>query len=357
MRRTVVSSRRALTLIEMLVSLAILGVILGAVGSVMVLSAKALPSGSEPTAVSSSARDSLRGLVAEAELATSFTTATARVMVFTLADRDANGSAETVRYEWSGTAGDPLTRVYNSGRTDTVIPGVQSLTFTYETEADTVDAGTTSATSPEVCFFTNTTGTTGESSFDLNTWVGQIFTPLLPTNATAWKLTRFRYSIAADGTKSGTTQIQIRPVSTSTYQPSAVNHLSTTKLESAIPGSSYLWYSVDASSVPQQPRGGALVIVMGNTGLTSSGKVRVMRSGYAQSGCWLIDKLPAVSLWTATTDGAMQLEIFGTYTYPVTTTSAVQRVKSITAAVTLVSGGTTLREVIAPRAKPIGSGL
>ena len=53
--------------------------------------------------------------ICELNYALSFTERPVNVVEFTVADRDGDESPEFIRYAWSGTPGDPLTRQYNGG--------------------------------------------------------------------------------------------------------------------------------------------------------------------------------------------------------------------------------------------------
>ena len=54
-------------------------------------------------------------LLADLEFALAFSEKTDHALTFTVPDRDGDFISETIRYAWSGTPGDPLTRQYNGG--------------------------------------------------------------------------------------------------------------------------------------------------------------------------------------------------------------------------------------------------
>ena len=56
-------------------------------------------------------------------------------MTFTVADRTGDSAADTIRYAWSGVAGDPLTRQINAGTAVTVAANVQSLQLSYDSRS------------------------------------------------------------------------------------------------------------------------------------------------------------------------------------------------------------------------------
>jgi len=53
-------------------------------------------------------------------------------LAFTVADRDDDAQPETIRYEWSGGNGDPLTRAYNGGSPVSVAADVYAFELDYE---------------------------------------------------------------------------------------------------------------------------------------------------------------------------------------------------------------------------------
>lgn len=65
-------------------------------------------------------------LLADIQLAQSFSENTTTAVTFTVPDRNGDNNPETIRYAWSGNAGDPLTRQYNSGAVVTVAENVHT---------------------------------------------------------------------------------------------------------------------------------------------------------------------------------------------------------------------------------------
>ena len=125
--------RGAFTLIELTLSLAITSILLVAVGSAVVLASKAIPYGEDQTNVFLSSGKAAEDLVTELQFALAFTQRTPTLVEFTVADRDGDTVDETIRYEWSGTAGDPLTRQYNGGPIVSVIDSVVDFGLEYDT--------------------------------------------------------------------------------------------------------------------------------------------------------------------------------------------------------------------------------
>jgi len=129
-RRYSIRRRSGYTLVELVVATIATGILLAGMTSAIFVAARAagenlLPSG----AIQGSA--TVEDIVAELRLATSFTERSASSIEFTVADRDADETPETIRYEWSGTPGDPLKRTYNGGNTVVVLDNVHEFQLAY----------------------------------------------------------------------------------------------------------------------------------------------------------------------------------------------------------------------------------
>lgn len=118
--------KRGLTLLELVVSLvSSVFLLAGLVGSLFVAS-QALPDENDPMRQSSHAASVLRDVMADLSHAVSFSECSTRAITFTVPDRDGNSTSETIRYAWSGTAGDPLTYQYNYGSVINIATNVRA---------------------------------------------------------------------------------------------------------------------------------------------------------------------------------------------------------------------------------------
>jgi hypothetical protein len=152
-------ARRAFTLIELGVSTAITGVLLVSLASVVVVASKVLPSARGPTDSTLAGGLALDQILAELRFATSVTESTATAVAFTVPDRDANGTAETIRYSWAGTD-QPLVRAYNGVNTD-VVPSLRSFALAYSKHKYTTTAVSTGAVSSGEVLLASYNGWTG----------------------------------------------------------------------------------------------------------------------------------------------------------------------------------------------------
>lgn len=345
---------RGFSLVEVMVAIAILTILLLSLGSVVALATKALPPATPPATDTTSTHESLRVLARDLELASTITIATATTLEFRVADRNSDGQPETIRYAWTGSPGDPLLRTYNSDDAEPVVARAQAVSFAYATVAGTAASAPVSTTSAETLFYSNNATYDSTKSVATGESYAQTVSPLLPSNATSWKLTRVRYIAAADGTKTGTITLNIRPVSSSTGLPSASVWATEAKLESSLT-SSFNWYTFDASAAPAQPPGGAMAFVLSSA--NSACQIRYASTDFPQSGSQLVYQSAVLPVWIPSPDGSMMVEVYGTYVSPVSTSTPVRRVTGVTVTLQGVSAAPIVRTLIAPRGRPIGAGL
>ena len=198
---------RAFTLIEMLISLAILAIIAAAMGSTILLASKALDQDTGGGAATVAARRAADRVLAEVGSAVAFSERTDTAVAFTVPDRDGDGTPDTIRYAWSGVDGDPLTRQYNGGAAEVVAENVQHFDLAYFTR--TVDPPPPKEVeSPEQVLIAHDdapSGTIREQAIQDKNACGAYFKPELPANTLRWKVTRVevvvrRASLLSNGT-------------------------------------------------------------------------------------------------------------------------------------------------------------
>ena len=124
--------RKGLTLVELLVSVAITSILMVTIASAMLIATKALPDSSRPASQIIAASQAVEQISAELKYAIGFTEQDANSVEFTVADRNSDEVAETIRYDWSGVSGDSLTRQYNGGSLVDIIEDVHQFDLTYQ---------------------------------------------------------------------------------------------------------------------------------------------------------------------------------------------------------------------------------
>ena len=128
------SYQKGATLVELLVSIAITTVLMLAIGSAMLIATQAMPNANGPANQIIVASEVAEQLATELQHAISVNSRSATMIEFTVADRDADQVPETIHYEWSGTAGGPLTRQYNGGSIIEVLDSVRQFNLSYDLE-------------------------------------------------------------------------------------------------------------------------------------------------------------------------------------------------------------------------------
>ena len=128
--------RKGHSLIELVAAMASSAILIVGLGSVILIATR----GSDltgPTSDTIRASELAHELMDEIRYAIFITDRSANMIQFAVADRDADGEPEVIRYEWSGTPGDPLTRTYNHGTADTVAQDVYDFTLAYNVREKT----------------------------------------------------------------------------------------------------------------------------------------------------------------------------------------------------------------------------
>jgi hypothetical protein len=189
-------------------------VLLAGLGSVMLIARQVAytPSGASRRA---DAANVISQLTDELQHATLVIGQDPKVLEFVVADRNADGTSEKFRYQWSGTNGDPLLKTINGGTSITVLERVANFNATYLLRSKTTTLATTTE-SAETLLLNNPSSPSGT---DREIWpsrqVAQLFTvpkPASGPNASAigWQATRVRFYASECSSDSETLLVQLR---------------------------------------------------------------------------------------------------------------------------------------------------
>lgn len=126
-------NRGGYTLIEMIVASTASAVLMAGLAGSVVISSQAFDSSDGDVNRAISVGNIADEIMTDMRYATRFQERTATAVSFSVPDRDGDGSEETLRFAWSGTAGDPLTKEYNGSAATVLVNGVQTLNFDYMT--------------------------------------------------------------------------------------------------------------------------------------------------------------------------------------------------------------------------------
>ena len=133
------TTRRGLTLIELIISIAISAILMVGLSSAMFIALRASNTSSGPGDGALNANSVVVDMIAEIQYAQSITEQTATAINVTVPDQNSDTFPETIRYAWSGIPGDPLTRQYNSGTVANVVVDVNDFALEYVPSASPID--------------------------------------------------------------------------------------------------------------------------------------------------------------------------------------------------------------------------
>lgn len=123
--------RRGFTIAELVTSLAVTSVIVGALASCIALTSRALPSSSNPEQAAAQLQQVVRRIADDARFATEVSVPEPAELHLTLEDQDGDGNTEAVVYKWSGTAGTQLTRQQNAAAAVPIHNSVDQAVFAW----------------------------------------------------------------------------------------------------------------------------------------------------------------------------------------------------------------------------------
>lgn len=198
--------RGGYTLLEILLAAGLTGVLMVGLGSVFVVSSHALPSAGEAEIDALAASRVAERIAAEAAFATKISTATKTVLEFDVPDRDSDGDAETIRYEWGGNSGDALKRRYNGSAASEVLADVRDVDFTLGTVTEQISP----RGDGEILLFKCDAGTRGSTALTGGNCRGQFFAPWLPAGTAAWRPTRLRLRLGRNGGADSSVAINVK---------------------------------------------------------------------------------------------------------------------------------------------------
>ncbi len=298
------------TLVEMTVSLAVLSILLIAIGSAIMLAAKTLPQQSDPSRETTSAVMTVEDMTTELQYALAFSVRSATGVEFSVAVRDGDGSRETIRFAWSGTAGDPLTREYNGALAVTVLDDVEQFELLYDTIVSSETMPTEVESSEQSLVAMLAGATKGTYTIRELEWTGQYFLPSLPPDAITWKVTRVQFWAKKIAAVDGLTLVQLRP-------PDANDHPTPTVLEEfPMPESSLAATMVQQefqfTTVPSWPADQGLCLVL----KWAAGKDAAGIDYSQVDGTGRLSTLDGGATWSRKNASSLLYAVFGTYTQP-----------------------------------------
>ena len=130
------STRRGYTLLELTISMPLLAILMLGMASAISISSRSVPDSRTVPSAIVAVTGKLNQMADELNYATAISARASSDITFVTPDRNGNGSADTIRYRWSGIVGDPLLRSYQGSTDEIVLPTVQQFTLTYDAPVD-----------------------------------------------------------------------------------------------------------------------------------------------------------------------------------------------------------------------------
>ncbi len=203
---------------ELIISVSVAGILLAGIASSLVVAGHALPNRQSAAAKRLRVAEVVDRMAGELYCALSVNTLADTIVEFTVADRDSDSLAETIRYAWAGAPGDPLTRQYNGGTVVSLLESVQGLGLAYDlTTVTEVTPGVSTDQPSTPIVYLDADGSASEQSYVVSsaTWCGQLFeldAATVPGNTTRWRVDDIFFRVKRAGSPGGITAAQLRPV-------------------------------------------------------------------------------------------------------------------------------------------------
>jgi type II secretory pathway pseudopilin PulG len=350
---TAKSGRVGFTLVEMVMSMVIMMTLMAGIGSAIMVASRALDNGNTPSAESASALLAINQVTEDLTFALSFTERTATSAEFTVPDRTGDLVPETIRYAWSGVAGQPLTREFNGGAPVNVIAKVDDFDMNYllrtvgpPTEGCCYEGGAcadelassclanggipqgegvkcAAVTCPTLVESDEVTlafhddavgGTMTDFSVTSTAWPGTYFLPTLPTNTVSWKITRIQVRAYKSGSGNGVVSFEVRIAGVDELPTTQV--LDQASLAESSLSTGYTWTNLSFSSLDGLDPTQAMSLVA----KYGSGSTTVMVIEYENgdnpmtADAHFVRTSNSGGAWQAESISDLRFYVYGTYT-------------------------------------------
>lgn len=300
------------TLVELVASVAVMAILMAGMGSAMVIASRGIPDGNTSLEITAESGAVLDQIASDLLYATSITEKSANAVTFTVADRNhGDPGEETIRYAWSGTEGDPLTREYNGGTAAILIENAYDFRLIYSVGSDT-EPSIPVIEGPETLLSSqDTSADLKDFAITDKEWIGQYFFPTLPVDAIAWNVTRVKFMARIHGADKGITAVQLRPATAARLPDTTL--LEEVPMEESALGEEYLWQEFSYSTVSGlAPSQGLCLVLACQENDAHLGDVQYDDG----SGTARLTTTDEGSNWNYDSDKSMLYYVYGTATVP-----------------------------------------
>ena len=296
------------TLLEVTLSLVILGVVFIAVGSAVVMAAHAVPDKTDPLITTFEDSKILARIVDEMRTAQYLPETEATAVTMVVPDRTGNGRPDRIRYAWSGTVGDPLTYSVNDSTPANVINEVQDfdLSYTYRSSVETLPGELLESAVGRVDTYSSISSIK-DVTITTNDWPGFVFTPPLSADKLAYRIEEVRFLARKHGPTDGVIDVQVRDVDASGL-PGNLIMSQGTLLESTLQ-SNYIWVEIPVAKTRPIVAGEPLAVVI--AGVSSQNMGQIYIDGRADVTT-MVKTTDGGSTWSISNGWSVLRHIYGT---------------------------------------------
>ena len=255
------STPAAFTLLELVMSVVILSILMIGMMSAVRIASRALDNGTGVSQRTNQTAQVIEQVVSDLGYAITFSEQTDRAVTFTVADRDGDAIEETLRYAWSGNAGDPLTLTYNSQPSVTIAPDVRQFNLTYLLK--TVEPAIVTGDETVLINHDNATGG-GMFTHPVHPTdkFAIYFKPTLPVNTISWSVTRIKLRAKKNQSDSNDGVMRVQVTTTDGAGKPTGTVLDQTMLFESTLSANYTWIDIPFSSLQGlDPSQGYAVVV------------------------------------------------------------------------------------------------
>ena len=325
--RTKHQQRAGYTLVELVVAIVASSMLIVGLASSIFIATQIVDPGKRTQQILD-ASETIRIIDDELRYANDIVDRSSTAIEFIVHDRTGDGQMDRIRYEWSGSSGDPLTKTMNGSTQAIIVPSVEFLNFNYTLETST-EQFTSPPTESAELILTEYVGSGLLSSYRVtgSNWIGQYTNPALftnnslPADTISWTVTKAeveaKYTKAGDKAQSW---VRLR-------RATGDNKPSTSVIDEAVLSASsssgtFAWKTLTfAEQVSLDPNDGICLTVEHKT------KGNAVDIQYDEHGDnWRVATNNAGATWHHPPPGdSLRHRIYGKYTQPATTVETVNR--------------------------------
>lgn len=299
------------TLIEVMLSIAIIAIIMLGVQSAILLASRATPARTSAVARVVAGSRAMDQLQAELSVATSVSVGTATSIQFTCPDRTGDGASDDITYSWSGASGQPLYRSINGAAARVMVENISVFQLGYDKRTS---ANATTYTESGETLLASNDGlgllNLGDADIDSTHWYGQYFKPTLPTSAVQWRVTRAKFKAQKHGPAIGQTRVQIR-AATSGGLPTLVLDEAVMN-ESTLPGS-YAWQEFSFTNAAGRSPGAGACLVFQWSSDADSCDILYQSLLSLPINSWMVRSTNGGQSWSIPALQSLVYYVYGTY--------------------------------------------